>query len=88
MDDRFGEMLDTSADARHTYFALLARLTPAERARKVAALGRAARAFSRAGIRRRLPDADPHAVEVELIGRMYGPAVAHRLAPRLRTARG
>lgn len=88
MDDRFGEMLDTSPDARARYFDLLGRLTPAERARSVVSLGRAARAFARAGIRWSQPDASPDAVELELLTRMYGPAVARRLAPFLRSARG
>jgi len=88
MDDRFGEMLDTSPDARTRYFELLARLTPAERARKVVALGRTARAFARAGIRRSHPGASPHAVELELLTRMYGPAVARKLAPFIHAAGG
>jgi len=87
MDDRFGEMLDTSPDARARYFDMLARLTPAERARKVVSLGRAARAFARAGIRSSQPDSPPHDVELELLARMYGPAVARRLAPFVLMAR-
>lgn len=88
MDDGFGEMLDTSPEARTRYFDLLARLTPAERARKVVSLGRAARALARAGIRRSQPDASPDAVELELVARLYGPAVAHRLRPFVSAARG
>jgi len=88
MDDRFGEMLDTSPDARETYFKLLGRLTPAERARTVASLGRAARALARAGIRQSQPDASPGDVDLELISRLYGPAVARRLAPFVHVARG
>ncbi len=88
MDDRFGEMLDTAPDARARYFDGLARLTPAERARRVVSLGRAVRACARAGIRLSRPDASPDAVELELIARLYGPAVARRLAPRLRSVRG
>ncbi len=88
MDDRFGEMLDTSPDARAKYFDLLARLTPAERARKVVSLGRAARALARAGIRLSQPGASSLAVELELLDRMYGPAVARRLAPFVHAARG
>jgi hypothetical protein len=87
MDDRFGEMLDTSPEARTTYFDLIARLTPVERARKVVSLGRTARALSRAGIRRNQPDATPDAVELELIARLYGPGVARRLAPFVHAAR-
>jgi hypothetical protein len=81
MDDRFGEMLDTLPDERDRYFSLLARMTPAERARKVVHLGRAARALARAGIRSSQPDASPHEVELELVARMYGPEVSRRLAP-------
>jgi hypothetical protein len=87
MDARFGEMLDTAPEARTRYFDLLARLTPAERARKVAALGRAARALARAGIRRSQPGASPDTVEIELVARIYGPTVARRLAPFVRAAR-
>ena len=87
MDDQFGEMIDTAPDARAVYFDLLARLTPAERARKVVSLGRSARAMARAGIRQSQPDAAPDDVEVELIARLYGPAVARRLAPLLRAGR-
>ena len=81
MDDRFGEMLDTASDARTRYFDLLARLTPAERARRVVSLGRTARALARAGIRQSQPGASPQTVELELLARIYGPAVARRLAP-------
>ncbi len=88
MDDRFGEMLDTSPDARARYFDLIARLTPAERARKVVSLGRAARAFARAGIRQSQPGASPAAVELELVARMYGPAVARQLASFVPASRG
>jgi hypothetical protein len=88
MDDRLGEMLDTSPESRTRYFDLLARLTPVERARKVVSLGRMARALSRAGIRRNQPDASPGAVDLELIARLYGPAVARRLAPFVHAARG
>jgi len=88
MDDRFGEMLDTSPDARARYFELLGRLTPAERARSVVSLGRAARAFARAGILRSEPDASPDTVELELITRMYGSAVTRRLAPFLHSPIG
>jgi hypothetical protein len=88
MDDRLGEMLDTSPDALIRYFELIARLTPAERARTVVALTRAARAFALAGIRRSQPGASAHAVELELVTRMYGRDVARVLAPYLPAARG
>jgi hypothetical protein len=88
MDDRFGEMLDTSPDVRARYFEHLARLTPAERARKVVALGRAARALARAGILRSRPAARPDGVEVELIARLYGRDVARTLAQFLHLAHG
>jgi hypothetical protein len=88
MDARFGEMLDTSPEAQATYYDLLGRLTPAERARKVIGLSRAAREFARAGIRRSLPDAGPCEVELELVARLYGPAVARRLAPYVRSVLG
>ena len=88
MHAQFGEMLDTSADARARYFDLLARLTPAERARKVVGLSRASRELARAGIRRLRPEAGPGDVELELVVRLYGPAVARRLAPYVRSAHG
>ena len=88
MHERFGEMLDTSPDGRSTYFDLLARLTPAERAQKAVGLSRAARELARAGIRRSLPDAGPHEVELELVARLYGPAVARMLAPYVRSTCG
>jgi hypothetical protein len=86
MDPQFGEMLDTSQEARVRYYELLARMTPGERARKVAALGRAARELARAGIRLRHPQATASAIELELIGRLYGDDVAARLAPRVLNA--
>jgi hypothetical protein len=88
MQARFGEILDTSRDARARYFDLLARLTPAERAKKVVGLGRAARQFARAGIRHRRPDASPHEVELELVARLYGPAVARMIAAHVGSVRG
>jgi hypothetical protein len=88
MDPSFGEMLDTAPDARRRYYQMLARLTAAERARKVAALGRAARAIARAGVRRTRPDAGPDEIEIELVARVYGAAAARRLAPFLRARRG
>jgi hypothetical protein len=86
MDPQFGEMLDTSPDARARYYDLLARMTPGERATKVSALGRAARELARAGIRLRRPQAPALAIELELIARLYGEDVAERLAPHLRNS--
>ena len=88
MDARFGEMLDTAPEERAKYYEMIARLTPEERARKVAGLGRAARELARAGIRRSLPDATATEVELELVVRLYGAEVARRLAPRLSSGRG
>lgn len=85
MDARFGEMLDTSPEARVAYYAMIARMSPAARARKVAALSRTVRELARAGIRRRRPDASSSEVELELVERLYGAAVARYLAPFLRT---
>jgi hypothetical protein len=83
MDPGFGEMLDASPEARARYYALIAGLSLDERAAKVARLGRAARDLARADIRRRHPEADPVQVEIELVARLYGRAVATILAPRL-----
>lgn len=87
MDDRFGEMLDTPVEARAAYYAGLAELTPAARARKVASLGRSVRAMARAGIRRSRPEASPLEVELALVTRMYGAEVARLLAPHLSALR-
>lgn len=83
MAAQLGEMLDTSPDERARYFAMLARLTRADRARKVAALSRATRDLARAGIRLSRPDATAAEIELELVARLYGPAIAGKLAPYL-----
>ena len=83
MSGRFGEMLDTSPGERARYFSMLAALTPADRARKVAELSRAARDLARAGIRLAHPEASATDIELELVARLYGRAVAGRLAPYL-----
>lgn len=83
MDTRFGEMLDMSPEARARYYEMISRLTPEARAKKVAALCRATRELARAGIRQSRPDASQHEVEIELVSRLYGPAVALQLAPYL-----
>ena len=51
MDPTFGEMLDGPPEARARYYEMIARLTIEERAKKVAALSRAARGHRRAGLR-------------------------------------
>ena len=76
-------MLDSTPAERARYFAMLARLTPADRARKVAALSRATRDLARAGIRLSHPDATAAEIELELVTRLYGRAVADKLAPYL-----
>jgi hypothetical protein len=88
VDPLFGEMLDTPLEARTRYYQMLARLTPEQRARKVAGLGRAARALARAGIRRTRPDAGPSEIEIELVARLYGEAAVRQLAPYLRSRCG
>ena len=88
MDARFGEMLDTSPEARRRYYDMIARLTAAERARKVAGLGRAIRELIRAEIKRTRPAATPVDVELALIGRLYGEGAARKLAPFLTSGRG
>lgn len=80
-------MLDTPPDARERYYELIAHMTPEDRARKVAGLGRAARALARAGIRMERPLADSRDVELELIARLYGPDAARSLAPHLHVDR-
>ena len=88
MDARFGEMLDTSLEERSRYYALVARLTPEERARKVTALGRTARELARAGIRQLRPEASADEVELDLVARLYGREVAGRLSRHLVDRRG
>jgi hypothetical protein len=88
MDARFGEMLDTSLEERYRYYALVARLTPEERARKVTALGRATRELARAGIRQSRPQASAAEVEVDLVVRLYGREVADKLSRHLVNRRG
>ncbi|MEZ5319865.1 MAG: hypothetical protein R2752_20855 [Vicinamibacterales bacterium] len=83
MDPTFGEMIDTSPEARARYFALLAGLSVDQRAEKVARLGRAVRDLARADIRRTHPDAGSEVVEIELVARLYGRRVARILAPHL-----
>lgn len=83
MNPEFGEMLDTPPESRARYYAMIARLSPAERARKAAGLSRAARDLARAGIRRNRPDATPLEVEIEVVSRLYGADVAALLAPHL-----
>ena len=87
MDADFGEMLDTPPAERLRYYALLGRLSPEERARKVAALGHAAREVARAGIRRTRPHATEEEIEIELVAHLYGRDVAARLAPYLTRSR-
>lgn len=88
MDARFGEMQNMALEERARYYALVARLTPEERARKVAALGRAAREVARAGIQQLRPQATADEVEVELVARLYGRDVADRLSRHLAGRRG
>lgn len=87
MVPEFGEMLDTSQAERRRYYEMIARLTPAERGRKVAGLGRALRELIRAEIRRTQPGATPVDIELALVARLYGDDVARRLAPFI-AARG
>ncbi len=76
-------MLDARPDERARYYALIAGLSPEQRAAKVARLGRAVRDLARADIRRRHPEAGSAQVEVELVARLDGRKVATILAPRL-----
>ena len=88
MDATFGEMLDMSSEARAEYFRLIAGMSLHQRARKVAGLGRAARALARAGIRQQRPGASACEIEIALIARLYGEPVARYLAPYLASIRG
>ena len=88
MDPTFGEIFDTSPEERAKYYALIARLTPEERVRKMTALGQVARELARADLARTYPHASPTEIEIELVARLYGRAVARRLTPYLVGNRG
>lgn len=88
MNAEFGEMLDTPPEARASYYEMIARLTPVQRATKAAALSRTTRELARAGIRRGRPDASALDIELELVSRLYGADVARLLAPHLVSRHG
>jgi hypothetical protein len=80
MQDGYGEMLDTSEEKRRRYYELLARLSPGQKAAKVSGLSAAVRLMAVAGIRRQFPEASEAEVRVHLARRLYGDAVAERVA--------
>lgn len=77
----FGEMLDTSPEARAVYFRRLAAMTPQERLAIASRLSRSVRRLAEAGIRDAKPGLTEAEVRHELAVRLYGPAVAAKYFP-------
>jgi hypothetical protein len=68
----FGEMLDTSPEARRFYYAQLARLSPRERLAIMASTSRMVRRLAEAGIRKRYPGISEPELKLRLAVRLYG----------------
>jgi len=75
----FGEPLDTEPEQQRRYFELLARLSPAERARIVSSASRRMRLFVKAGAAHLHPGASEGTLRKLLAERLYGAATAERL---------
>jgi hypothetical protein len=82
-DPRFGEMLDTSPQARRRYFELLRKMTPEQRAKVMSAATRRMRRMVEAGVRLQHPTADDDEVRVRVVIRLYGEEAARRIYRRL-----
>jgi hypothetical protein len=78
-----GEMLDTSPEERRRYYALLRRMSPADRARVLVSLCRRSRQMAEAGIRAMHPGLDGQELSARLTARLYGTSVARRLHGRI-----
>lgn len=74
---------DTSPEQLRRYHDLLRSLTPAERAKKAAALSSSVRKLALAGLRQRHPHATPHELTVRLCVRLYGRDFAARVFGQL-----
>lgn len=72
-------MRDTSPAQADKYFALLAKMSPAQRLMGAAGLSRAIRTLALAGIRNRHPAASEHEQKVRLCALLYGRPAALRL---------
>ena len=73
---QFGEMLDTSPEARRKYYAGLAALTSTQRLAIACAQTRAVRALAEAAIRRDHPDISLQELRARLAVRLYGRSLA------------
>lgn len=70
----FGEMLDTSPEAKRVYFERLAKLSAGERLALMRASSRMIRQIAEAALRREHPDASPEEFRARLAVRLYGRA--------------
>lgn len=77
--DTFGEMLDTTPQARERYHALLRQMTPQQRLRAISSASRGIRTLAEAGIRREHPGAPAEEIRIRLTVRLYGRDTALRL---------
>jgi hypothetical protein len=75
----FGEMLDTSPEARRFYFQKLSGLSRCQRLAMLSGMSGVARRMAEAGIRRGHPGISDEEVRVRLAVRLYGRTVAERL---------
>jgi hypothetical protein len=79
MEIVFGEMDDTSPQARERYYELLRGMTVAQRGQLLSAVSKRVRDFAQAGIRHQFPDASEEELRVRMTVRLYGRSVALRL---------
>jgi hypothetical protein len=75
----FGEMLDTTPQARRFYFETLAKLTPSERLALMRQSNRMIRRLAEAAIRQEHPDASTEEVRARLAVRLYGRETVERV---------
>lgn len=75
----FGEMLDTTPQARARYYELLRRATLAQRVSALNGASRGIKRLAEAGIRREHPQASDDEVRVRLAVRLYGRDLGRRL---------
>ena len=75
----FGEMLDTSPEAKRFYFERLARLTRTERLALMRESSRMIRRLAEASLRREHPNATPEELRTRLAVRLYGRAAVEGL---------
>lgn len=75
----FGEMLDTSPEARRFYYARLAALKPSARLAMMYSQSRMIRAVAEAAIRKEHPGLTPEELRARLAVRLYGRETAERV---------